>query len=55
MNLQSENIKVCIFVAKLLEYRIMFKDILTFLRVDSLVILYLIVIGISTLNIRLIR
>ena len=44
------------FVAKLLKYRILFKDILTFLGLDYrdalLIILYLIVIGISTLNIR---
>ena len=39
------------FVAKLLKYRILFKDILTFLILDyrdaTLIILYLIVIGIS--------
>ena len=39
------------FDAKLLKYRILFKDILTFLILDyrdaSLIILYLIVIGIS--------
>ena len=49
------NVKVNIkwvskFVAKLLKYRILFKDILTFLRHDyrdtSLVTLYLVVIGI---------
>ena len=46
------------FVAKLLKYRILFKDILTFLRLDcrdaSLIILYLIVIVISTPKLRLI-
>ena len=44
------------FVAKLLKYRILFKDILTFLILDyrdaSLIILYLIVIGISNQKIR---
>ena len=44
------------FVAKLLKYRILFKDILTFLGLDyrdaSLVIVYHIVIGISTPKIR---
>ena len=44
------------FLAKLLKYRIMFKDILAFLRLDyrdaSLIILYLIVIGISNPKIR---
>ena len=44
------------FVAKLLKYRILFKDILTFLILDyrdaSLIILYLIVIGISNKKIR---
>ena len=44
------------FVAKLLNYRILFKDILTFLILDyrdaSLIILYLIVIGISNQKIR---
>ena len=45
-----------IFVAKLLKYRILFKDILMFLGLDykdaSLVILYLIVLGISNPKIR---
>ena len=44
------------FVAKLLKYRILFKDILTFLILDyrdaSLIILNLIVIGISNKKIR---
>ena len=46
----------CKFVAKLLKYRILFKDILTFLELDYrdalLIILYLNVLGISTLKIR---
>ena len=45
------NIIISKFVAKLLRYRILFKDILTFLRLDyrdsSLITLYLVVIGIS--------
>ena len=44
------------FVAKFLKYRILFKDILTFLGLDyrdaSLIILYLILIGISNPKIR---
>ncbi len=44
------------FVAKLFKYRKMFKDILTFLGLDyrdaSLIIFYLIVIGLSTPKIR---
>ena len=44
------------FVAKLLKYSILFKDILTLLGLDyrdaSLIILYLIIIGISILKIR---
>ena len=44
------------FVAKLLKYSILFKDIKTFLGLDyrdaSLIILYLIVIGISSPKIR---
>ena len=41
------------FIVKLLKYRILFKDILTFLgldyRNDSLIILYLVVIGIRSI------
>ena len=44
------------FVAKLFKYRILFKNILIFLGIDyrdaSLIILYLVVIGISTLSVR---
>ena len=44
------------FDAKLLKYRVLFKDILTFAGFDyrdaSLIIMYLIVIGISTSKIR---
>ena len=44
------------FVAKLLKYRILFKDILSFFGLDykddSLIILNLVVIGIRTLKIR---
>ena len=44
------------FVAKLREYMIQFKDILTFLGLDhkdvSLITLYLVVIGFSTPQIR---
>ena len=44
------------YVVKLFKYRKLFKDILTFLGLDyrdaSLIILYLFVIGISTLKIR---
>ena len=47
---------MCKYVAKLLKYKILFKDILTFLGLDyrdaSLIIVYLIVIGISTPKIR---
>ena len=47
----SLNIIIRKFVAKLLRYRILFKDILTFLRLDyrdsSLITLYLVVVGIS--------
>ena len=55
MNIKVNKI-ICKFVAKLIKYRILFKDILTFLGLDyrdaSLKILYLIVIGISNLKIR---
>ena len=44
------------FVAKLIKYMILFKDILTFLGLDyrdaSLITLYLVVIGISIKKIR---
>ena len=47
------------FVAKLLKFRILFKDILTFLGLEyrdfSLITLYLLVIGISTLIIEKLR
>ena len=47
------------FVAKLLKYQILFKDILTFLGLDyrdtTLTILYLFVMGISTPKIKSIK
>ena len=47
----SLNIIISKFVAKLHRYRIMFEDLLTFLRLDnrdsSLITLYLVVVGIS--------
>ena len=53
---KSRNKIVSKFVEKLLKYRIMFKDILTFLGLDyrdaSLITLYLVVIEVSIQNIR---
>ena len=53
LNKQEMSIQIVYkFVRKLLKYMILFKDILTFLLLDyrdaSLIILYLVVIGIST-------
>ena len=63
LNMQNVNVKdksfdkiIRKFVAKLLKYRTLFKDILTFWELDyrdaSLIILYRIVIGISTPKIK---
>ena len=61
VNLQNKNIKVLTkfyvyLLQNFLKYRILFKDIVTFLGLDYrnalLVILYLIVIGISSPKIR---
>ena len=56
INVKCLNIIVSKFVAKLLKYRIMFKDILTFLGFDyrdpPLITLYFVVLGISMPKIR---